>query len=110
LVSNVAFSFYAWAIEHFKDSDHVALITRSPLSDSFIECSGWGRPLSSSTPMPTAPLMLDFKIKMSFCMSGDDILLDGSNRMVHEVACELIMTWLNSGSTHVGFLLRISNT
>jgi hypothetical protein len=63
-VSPAAFPSSAWATEHYEDSDHAALITRSPLSDNFIECSGWRRPLSSSTLMLTA----------SIAMSGGDIL------------------------------------
>jgi hypothetical protein len=40
-VSQTTFFFYAWAIEHFDDSSHVALITRFHFFESFIECFGW---------------------------------------------------------------------
>jgi hypothetical protein len=48
LVSSATFSLCTWVTEHFEDFDHVALITQSSLSDSFIECSRWRRPFSSS--------------------------------------------------------------
>jgi hypothetical protein len=80
-VSHAAFSFCASVTEHSDDSDHVALMTQSPLSYSFIECSRWRRPLSSFTPMLIASIGVRFQDRTIFGTSRDDIPLDRSNGM-----------------------------
>jgi hypothetical protein len=68
-VSPATFPPCAWVTEHFEDSGHVALISRSSLFDSFIECYGWRRPLSSFTPMLTSSI---------------GVGLQGRNKLWHE--------------------------
>jgi hypothetical protein len=66
-VLHAAFSFCAWATKHFKDSTYVALITRSLLSDNFIKCAGWRRPLSSSTLMLTTSIGVRLQDRNKLC-------------------------------------------
>jgi hypothetical protein len=41
---------------------------------------------------------------------GDDILLDNRSRWIHEVMCEIKMTWLEVNQHQVGYCIDLVNT
>jgi hypothetical protein len=62
-VSQTTFFFCAWATELFDDSIHVALLTRFPFCESFIECFGWEDLYQVPRWCEPLPIVWDFKIE-----------------------------------------------
>jgi hypothetical protein len=110
-VPNAAFSFYTWMVEHFENSDHVASITQSPLSGNLIKCSEWGETFIKFHAYADSSYWCETS-RSKWALAWVEMTFSWMDRTrwVHEVACELITTWLKSGSTHVVYLLRISDT